>query len=164
MTRLQADKASSALWRVELFGKLRAVRSGTNPPFVIERFQTQKTALLFALLAQASPRPLTREALITRLWLEVSPSVARDRLSQALSWLRRQFETNCGLEPGAVIAADRETVAFAPDAVTTDLSSFYAMIRIARGGETETVSASQVTDCWEKAIASYGGTFLEGGR
>ena len=57
---------ASTLWQVEMFGRLRAVRSG-GAQTVIERFQTRKTALLFALLALRPGERVAHEDLTLRL-------------------------------------------------------------------------------------------------
>ena len=59
---------------------------------VIDRFRTQKNASLLAYLAFHLHLSHPREALIELLWPECDPAVGRDRLSTALTSLRRQLE------------------------------------------------------------------------
>jgi DNA-binding SARP family transcriptional activator len=75
-------------WRIELLGRLRATRGGQ----VITHFRTQKTALLLAYLAYYRNRPHARSALTELLWPDSPVDAARANLSNALSWLRRQFQ------------------------------------------------------------------------
>src|SRR5262245_9921321 len=75
-------------WRIELLGGLRAAREDQS----VTHFPTQKTALLLARLAYFPSRPHPREELIELLWPEADPHAARQRLSQALSALRRLLE------------------------------------------------------------------------
>ena len=76
------------LWRVTLFGGLRAQRGEQ----VITRFKTQKVASLFAYLAFYLRQAHSREILIELLWPESDAPTLRNSLSVALSSLRNQFE------------------------------------------------------------------------
>jgi DNA-binding SARP family transcriptional activator len=53
----QGQDNPQTVWRIEMFGGLRALGGGQ----VIERFVTQKTAALLALLALVPGRRLSRE-------------------------------------------------------------------------------------------------------
>ena len=75
-------------WRIELLGGLRAEMDGR----VITRFQTRQAGALLAYLAFHLDRSHPREQLIELLWPGCEPTVGRDRLSSALSSLRRQLE------------------------------------------------------------------------
>jgi DNA-binding SARP family transcriptional activator len=66
-------------WRMECFGVLRAVRG----PECIDKFRTQKTAAVLALLSLRGGR--SRENICALLWPDSSPEAARSSLSSALS-------------------------------------------------------------------------------
>ncbi|HVK05383.1 MAG TPA: winged helix-turn-helix domain-containing protein, partial [Armatimonadaceae bacterium] len=112
-------QARGALWRVQLLGGVRA--EGLDR--VVERFPTQKTTALFAYLALHAERPHPREELLDLLWPDAPLEATRNRLNQALSSLRRQFE---GPEAdfGSVLLSDRLTVQVNPALVVTDVSAF----------------------------------------
>src|SRR5262249_56949846 len=105
----------AAPWRIELSGGLRVPRG----PQVFRRFRMQKAGALLAYLAYYSHRSHPRDALIELLWPESDLEAGRNRLSVALSSLRRQLEPP-GVPAGAVIMADHGPVHLNPVAVTTD--------------------------------------------
>jgi len=141
------------LWRVELLGGLRAAFFPTpdapEPTHSVERFQTQRTGLLLAALAldvtSAAARP--RDEIAGRLWPDAESGAARERLSQALYWLRQRLEGDVGRPPGSALAADRHSVRLIPEAVETDVSRFERAVREGR---------------WEAAVRAYAGPLLAG--
>ncbi|HEX8465738.1 MAG TPA: NACHT domain-containing protein [Abditibacterium sp.] len=102
---------AAEIWRLECFGAARVTRGER----VVERFRTQKTMALLALLALRGAQ--SREALCALLWPDGEPEAARNSLSAALSSLRREL----GEE---VLVADRQNVSLAPGAVETDAAAF----------------------------------------
>jgi DNA-binding SARP family transcriptional activator len=85
------------LWRITLFGGLKAERDGVT----ITRFRTQKTAALFAYLALFLDRTHPREELTERFWPEGDAPTGRSSLRTALASLRRQLEPRgSGRAPG----------------------------------------------------------------
>src|SRR5262249_20176613 len=77
----------AALWRIELFGALRAQRAGQN----ILRFRTQKAGSLLGYMAFYLGQPHSREVLSESLWPESDVAASRHRLRMALSSLRHQL-------------------------------------------------------------------------
>ncbi len=132
-------------WRIRLLGGLSVEREA-HP---ISRFRTQKTAALLAYLAYHRA-PQSREVLMTLLWPESEPHLARHNLRMALSSLRSQLE-NSDL-PGSVLRADRNTICLDSTAVATDVASFEAAI----------ARAHTEPGCWNTAVELYGGTLLAG--
>lgn len=122
------------MWHLNFFGGLRASRQERT----IERFRTQKTAALLALLALRGAR--SREDVCALLWPDASPEAARNSLSAALSALRRDLGDN-------VVCADRISVALASSAFETDVSLF-----------DEALKAGEVT----RAVELYRGHLLPG--
>ena len=92
-----------ACCRIELFGGLRVSHGGR----VITRFRTQKAASLLAYLAYDLSRVRPREVLCELLWPGADPATSKQRLSLALTSLRRQLEPP-GISRGAVLVADNE--------------------------------------------------------
>jgi predicted ATPase/DNA-binding SARP family transcriptional activator len=121
------------LWRIELFGWLRAAGTPRVVDHVVRRFQTQKTASLLAYLSYFRERSHPREALIELLWPESPVEAGRNRLKVALSSLRHQLEPP-GIPRGAVILADRVSVQLNPAACSTDVVEFRVALQEAEAG------------------------------
>ena len=145
-------QARGALWRVQLLGGVRA--EGLDR--VVERFPTQKTTALFAYLALHAERPHPREELLDLLWPDAPLEATRNRLNQALSSLRRQFE---GPEAdfGSVLLSDRLTVQVNPALVVTDVSAFESGRSAARVPEPGLRFRRL-----REALGRYGGDLLPG--
>ncbi|MBC8134298.1 MAG: tetratricopeptide repeat protein [Fibrella sp.] len=114
------------LWRIELFGGLRAY-SGDH---TITRFQTYKTGALLAYLAYFCGRRHPREELINILWPDVDPTSARNRLSQALVWLRPRLEPTDAAR-NSVLFTDRHCIGLHQDAIQTDSAQLEISIQSA---------------------------------
>ncbi|MBC7806255.1 MAG: winged helix-turn-helix domain-containing protein, partial [Akkermansiaceae bacterium] len=160
MTAKSESVGTQPVWHLQMLGQFRAIRpdSPASEGVIIDRFQTQKTSLLLAILTHSS-RPVSREDLVERLWPDAEPAAGRDRLSQALSWLRRRFESDAALPAGGVFGADRQSVWLLPGAFSTDVAAFDAGVRATRApsGDTE-----QVASVIEAALALYAGPLLPG--
>jgi len=137
------------VWRIELFGGLRAL-SGER---VITRFRTHKTGALLAYLALFPSRPHPREALLELLWGDEPPEAARNALRVALSSLRRQMEPP-GTPHGTVLVADRSKIQLNPLACATDVADFEAALEASsRPGTDETAALT-------RAVGLYRGDLL----
>ena len=123
-----AMETKPAAWRVELFGGLLA-RTGDH---TLGRIPTQKTAALLARLVYPPCRRYPREQLVDLLWPDADADSGRNRLSQALVWLRPQLEPD-GTARGSVMAADRAAVGLEPEAISTDVADFEAALKRAAG-------------------------------
>lgn len=104
------------MWHLQCFGGFRAQRG----EIIIERFRTQKTGALLALLALCGSR--SREEVCLLLWPDALPEAARNSLSAALSALRRDLG-------GDVLNADRQIISLAPGKVVTDIAAFDAALK-----------------------------------
>ena len=135
------------LWRIELFGGLRAL-SGER---AITRFRTHKTAALLAYLALFPDRPHPREELCDLLWPEAGLDAGRMNLRVALSSLRRQMEPP-GTPHGGVLTADRSNIQLNRIACTTDVAEFEAALASSRMG----ADAEALT----RAVSVYRGDLL----
>lgn len=139
--------------RIEMLGPLRVVVGDR----VITRFSTQHAALLLAYMALSPDTTHSREMFIDKLWPETDLSAGRNRLSTALSSLRRQLEPP-GTGGGSVIQANRFSVGLRPSAILTDVSDFREAARAA----TTAADPQEQISTLRHAIALYRGPFLDG--
>jgi DNA-binding SARP family transcriptional activator len=136
-------------WRIYLLGGFRVEGCGR----ILTRFRTQKAADLLAYLAYSLPRPHRRDTLVEWLWPECAPEAGRNNLSRELCALRDQLEP-LGVPPGTVLQADRFWLRLQPDAVSTDVAAFEALLQESeRAGRTRALT---------EAIEAYGGELLSG--
>lgn len=140
-----------SIWHIELLGCLRVSRNGQ----FIERFPTQKTGVLLALLAFPPTRRRTRDEAAGVLWPDADGAAARDRLSQALGWLRSRLEPD-DIVRGKVLATDRLAIGFHPDALTTDVALFETALLSARRATDSTVRKVALV----QAVGQYQGMLL----
>jgi predicted ATPase/Tfp pilus assembly protein PilF len=91
------------------------------------------------------------------LWPDADPAAARDRLSQALVWLRRHLEPD-GVPRGSVLVTDRLTVQLPPTHITTDVADFEAALAAARKAETPSARKA----AFARAVEAYRGELLPG--
>jgi predicted ATPase len=121
-------RASTAVWRVQLLGGLRAARD----EHVLAQFPSRAVAMLLARLALYPRRSHPREELIELLWPGVEPAVGRNRLRQVLSTLRRLLEPP-GTSP--VLVADRKSIGALPGSVASDVYDFERLLRDGNGAQ-----------------------------
>jgi DNA-binding SARP family transcriptional activator len=150
---MDAGTRAAGGWRIELLGGLRAVRGDR----VVTHFQTQQTGALLAYLAFYSQRSHPREVLTELLWPESDPQASRQRLRQALSALRQQFESP-NEPPNPVIMADRTVVQLNPALCVTDVNEFDAALHAAAQTSNAAEQARQLTE----AVDLYRGELLPG--
>ena len=139
-------------WRIDLLGHLSAQQAGR----VITRFQTQKTASLFAYLAYFQNRHHPRESLVDLLWPEAAPEAGRMSLRAALASLRRQLEPP-GVPAGSVLIANRAHVWLNPTSVCVDVHQFQQALQAA----AKCASEAQV-EPFIAAVEFYKGDLLPG--
>jgi DNA-binding SARP family transcriptional activator len=129
--------------RVDLLGRLDARTAGGRPI----RLTGRHAQALFALLVLAH-RPRSREAIAADLWPDADGASAGS-LRQAL-WLVRQGLVGAGIEPGAVLDIDSDTVGIRIDAqIELDVTTFEACLDDDRCGA-------------DAAVVLYRGDLLEG--
>lgn len=138
-------------WTVRMLGGLALEGENT----VIDRFPTQKTGLLLAMLALSPGRWRLRDELADALWPDADLVSGRSRLSQALAWLRKQFEP-AGETRESVLIADRRAVSLRAEAVRSDASEFRASIAAAR----RAAQAPDIQCAFRRAVNAYAGPFL----
>ncbi|BCM93381.1 putative HTH-type transcriptional regulator [Abditibacteriota bacterium] len=139
------------VWRLELFGGLRAMRENE----LVDRFRTQKTAALLAYFA-LKPGPQPREVLINLLWPEAEPEAARNSLSASLSSLRRQLEPD--ITPGSVLLSTRASAGLQPEAFVCDVAEFDAALKTAERAKND----AERVEALARVVGTYSGPLLPG--
>jgi DNA-binding SARP family transcriptional activator len=140
-------------WRIYLLGELRVEGCGR----ILTRFRTQKAAVLLAYLAYYLGRPRHRDSLVDLLWPACAPQAGRNNLSRELCGLRDQLEPP-GVPPGTVLQADRFWLRLQPDAVSTDVAAFEALLQESERAGSPVGRTRSLTE----AIELYGGELLSG--
>ncbi len=135
------------IWRIEMFGGLRAIRGDR----VVRQFSTRRTASLLACLAFYPDRSHSRDILAEQLWPNEEEDAVRNRLRQALTSLRRILEPE-GLQTGAVLITNRSDVRLAPSSFTSDVGEFETALSEAR----TTSDQSSRIELLEHAVSLYG--------
>ena len=146
--------------RVEMLGALRAVQGEQTHT----RFRTHKAASLLAYLALHLQQAHPRERLLDLLWPDMEPQAARDNLSTTLTQLRRQLEP-VGVPAGSILVTNKQHVRLNPEAVSTDVTDFYDLLRQARQINAEASKEGAGKDelpLLEQAIALHRGPLLPG--
>ncbi len=115
----------------------------------VSGFMSSKVPALLAYLA-ATGRPHQREALAGLLWGEMPDAAAANNLRQALSNLRKLFDSH--------LLITRDTVAFNPATPRfLDVETFTDLLRLSSGQP-----AGQRAGLLRQALTLYRGEFLEG--
>ena len=142
---------SNVLWKIELFGGLRAVCADQ----ILTRFRTQKTAALLARLAYSPNTALSRDELMEMLWPDVAPGEGRNRLNVELSALRKALALP-RFSQAAALTCSRFTIALNTDVATTDVAAFEAAQHRAR----RVGSVQEQLDGLKEAVDLYNGPLL----
>lgn len=122
----------------------------------VERFRTQRTALLLAYLVRY-PQPHARDELARLFWGELADEAALNNLRVSLSSLRAILEPP-GVPRGSVLQTTRRTVGLNPAQVETDVAQFEAAAAQAQSAPSE----SERTAWANRARTLYQGEFLSG--
>lgn len=142
---------STAIWRFELLGRLRAQRGELTPAHISVR----RIGALIACLVVKGPAPVPRDELISLLWPDDPVEAAQNRLRVLLNNLKQHLESSDA--PGSVLAANRSTVGLAPGSFSSDYHEFHTLI--ARAATQP--DAAAVTSL-EAAAALYRGELMDG--
>src|SRR5438876_7932855 len=117
------------MWRIELFGGIKALGGST----VVSHFETRRSACLLAYLAYYRGRLHPREVLAEMLWPDEDVDVTRDRLRQSLAAIKRAIEPEI-CSNGSVIKTDRTEVGLCEEVVETDVEQFVKTLAAADRG------------------------------
>ena len=138
-------------WRCRLLGGLSLESDGRR----IERFRTEKTALLLGYLAYYAGEWFGRVTLADMFWGDGRDPDAS--LRTALSSLRKQLEP-AGVPTGGVLQTAGNRIRLNPDALETDVAEFQALLRTARCHD----DPAQYVDALVNALRLYRGELLQG--
>jgi ATP/maltotriose-dependent transcriptional regulator MalT/DNA-binding SARP family transcriptional activator len=139
-------------------GRFGVVRQGERVE--AGAWQSRKARDLLKLLAGRRGRPITREAAAEALWPNEPPGALSNRLSVALSTLRRVLDPERTHPQGHFIAADAQSIALRVEHVTVDVVAFLqrSSEAIERAAEGDWASAEAGL---REAEMLYVGDFLE---
>lgn len=143
---------------ITTLGRFGVMRAGEPIPRVA--WQSRKARDLLKLLASRRGRPATRDAAAEALWPGEDPGPLSNRLSVALSTLRKVLDPERSHPPDYFIAADQQSLALRVDRVDLDVSSF---LEAARAGAAlaSTGSWAAAEPRLREAENLYTGDFLE---
>ncbi len=139
--------------RINLFDGL-SLQSGEQ---TLRQFQTYKTGALLAYLAFYRQRQHPREHLVNLLWPDADPASGRNRLTQALVWLRPRLEPEDSGR-GTVLVSDRHTIGLDFSALQTDVAEFKEALSTANSR----VEPSAQIEALRQAVDLYRGELLTG--
>ncbi|MBC7805116.1 MAG: hypothetical protein H7145_03090, partial [Akkermansiaceae bacterium] len=142
---------------IELLGNLRLRLMDTaQKERTVTRFRTRATGLLLAYLAYYPAVGHEREKLIELFWPDQPPTVGRNKLSLALSALRRVLDPP-GSGASGTILADRFTIRLRPEVITTDVGKFQKALNVAAQSREPHVQLKSLVE----AVTLYRGELLE---
>jgi DNA-binding SARP family transcriptional activator/Tfp pilus assembly protein PilF len=143
---------------IETLGGFR-VRSG-GKPVPSNAWQSKKARDLVKILVSSRGRPMPRDVLLEALWPDEDPTVTSNRLSVALSTLRRVLDPEQQFPSDHFIAGDRLSAHISREDVVVDVEvflqeAFEGLDLRASGRQAE--AKERLVD----AEAMYAGDFLE---
>jgi DNA-binding SARP family transcriptional activator len=155
---LQATSTRSAQLEIATLGRFAVLVDGER--IAAGAWQSRKARDLLKLLVGRQGRPVTREGAAEALWPGEAPGPLANRLSVALSTLRKVLDPERSRPPDHFIAADAQTLELRLDHVSVDVVEFLALARegmsIAADGDLARAE-SQLRE----AERLYTGDFLE---
>lgn len=119
---LLAAHAGSSDVAIATLGRFTVSRAGQPIPLVA--WQSRKARDLLKMLAARRGRPLTRDAAAEALWPNEDAGPLPNRLSVALSTLRRVLDPERSYPQDHFIAADHQSLALRVDRVRLDVTTF----------------------------------------
>jgi len=151
------DHGSAPLAIVTL-GRFAVLRNGEPVPAAA--WQSRKARDLLKLLVARRGRPITRDAALEALWPGEPAGPLANRLSVALSTVRRVLDPDRGQPPDRFITADTQSLALRTDHVAVDVVEFLqaAETAIADAGNGDRDVAEARLRAAERL---YTGDFLE---
>ena len=155
---LLATRERAADVAVTTLGRFAVARAGQ--PIPLAAWQSRKARDLLKLLSARRGRPLTRDATAEALWPNEDPAPLPNRLSVALSTLRKVLDPERSHPADHFIAADSQSLALRIEHVTLDVVSF---LDAAEAGIALAKRADRANpeDKLREAETLYTGDFLE---
>lgn len=139
-------------------GRFAVLRAGEPVP--LTDWQSRKARDLLKVLVARKGRPVSREAAAEALWPGEDPEPLANRLSVALSIIRRILDPGRQHPPDHYVVADARTIALRADRMDIDLIGFLQAaddaIDLMSKGERETAEPAL-----RRAWQIYAGDFLE---
>ncbi len=155
---LASDRGDGREVAIVALGRFAVVQAGESVP--LAAWQSRKARDLLKLLVARRGRPITREAAAEVMWPEEAPEPLGNRLSVALSVIRKVLDPGRRHPPDHYVIADAQTIALRLDHVDVDLIEF---LRVA--DEATDLTAKGDSDAAEaplrRARQIYAGDFLE---
>jgi ATP/maltotriose-dependent transcriptional regulator MalT/DNA-binding SARP family transcriptional activator len=139
-------------------GRFTVLQAGEPVP--LTAWQSRKARDLLKVLVARKGRPITRDAAADAIWPEEDPEPLANRLSVALSTIRKVLDPARRHPPDHYIVADARTIALRTDHVDVDLIEFLRVadtaIDLAAKGDRDATQAPL-----RRAHQIYAGDFLE---
>jgi ATP/maltotriose-dependent transcriptional regulator MalT len=155
---LTSDRRSGREAAIVTLGRFAVLLAAEPVP--LAAWQSRKARDLLKVLAARRGRPITREAAAEALWPEEDPQPLGNRLSVALSIIRKVLDPGRRYPPDHYVVADARAIALRPDNVDVDLIEFLrvadqAIDLMARGDRAAAIGPLR------RARQLYAGDFLE---
>jgi DNA-binding SARP family transcriptional activator len=153
-----AGEPRSAEIEIATLGRFAVLRAGQ--PIPLAAWQSRKARDLLKLLAARRGRAITRDAAAEALWPNEDPRPLSNRLSVALSTLRKVLDPERDHAPDHFVAADQQSLALRVEHVSLDVNRFLEVgktgIELAAGGDLLAAEGKL-----REAENLYTGDFLE---
>lgn len=115
------------------------------------RWKSRKARELLKILVVRRGAPIHREVLMDLLWPDVDPATLGNRLSVALTTVRRALDPDRARPTGDLVSADGESVRLRTDRVDVDVERFLAL-----AAEALRANAADQSDALELLVAASG--------
>jgi ATP/maltotriose-dependent transcriptional regulator MalT/DNA-binding SARP family transcriptional activator len=156
--RAVSRRGSSREVAIVSLGRFAVLRSGE--PVALAAWQSRKARDLLKVLVARRGRPMSRDAAAEALWPEENPEPLGNRLSVALSTIRKVLDPGRQHPPDYYLTADTRTIAVRPEHLNVDLIEF---LRVAdQGIDLMSEGAHSAAEgALRRARQIYAGDFLE---
>lgn len=143
---------------IATLGRFTVLRRGE--PIPLTAWQSRKARDLLKLLAARRGRPITRDAVAEALWPDEDPAPLSNRLSVALSTLRKVLDPERTHPPDHFVAADHQALFLRLEHLELDVVSF--LVAAGTGIRASTRGAwPEAEESLRQAERLYTGDFLE---
>jgi DNA-binding SARP family transcriptional activator len=155
---LAAASRGAAEVAVLALGRFAVVQAGEPVP--LAAWQSRKARDLLKLLVARKGRPLTREAAAEAMWPDEPTDALSNRLSVALSTIRKVLDPERRHPPDRYVVSDARTIALQIDHISIDLLDFLRVsdkaTELMAGGDRDAAEGAL-----RRARQLYAGDFLE---
>jgi DNA-binding SARP family transcriptional activator len=155
---LASNRRSGREVAIVALGRFAVLQAGEPVP--LTAWQSRKARDLLKLLVARRGHPITREAAAETMWPESDPGPLGNRLSVALSIIRKVLDRGRRHPPDHFVVADARTIALRLDHVDIDLIEFLRVadqaIDLTARGDREAAEGQL-----QRARQIYAGDFIE---